>query len=237
MKSTFRVLLSLGAVLAVLTATPKLAVGVVLLDSLQGDQFTSQNTTTYYNHNFPVEDLRHAARFTVPSDGNYKLLPVNLLVAARSSSSQQLTVTLYEDAAVFPGSILDTKTLTNLPVRPDGSGELTIPITSVDFDNAPSLLAGQNYYVAVSVPAGGGDIYWWLNRNNQQGTVAVLSSPLNGTDWTVHENAILPRLTVRAELVPEPATMILTLAGVVGFGGAARGRWSVRLPEGRAAKR
>src|SRR5687767_12873159 len=157
----------------VLTATPKLASGLVLLDSLRGDRFVDQNTSAYYIHNFPVDDLRLATRFTVPNDGNYELLPVELLIATRSSPTQQLTATLYEDAPKFPGNILDSRTLTNLPIRPDDSGAQTIPITSVAFENARILQAGESYYVALSVPTveNFDDVYWFTNSANQSGTI------------------------------------------------------------------
>src|SRR5688572_11986044 len=115
-----RINLALLVALSIATFAPSARVAAaVLLDSLQNDFHTDSTTSAYYIHNFSTDDLRLAAGFTVPGNGSYYLDPVDLFVAARFSTAQKLTVSLYADGVTFPGPLLSTTTLTNLPVRAD----------------------------------------------------------------------------------------------------------------------
>jgi hypothetical protein len=184
---------------------PVAAADTVLLDSLQNDYYTDQTTAAYYLHRSNTDDLRLAVGFTVPGDGTYDLNPVELLVAARINAAQKLTVSLYADSVTFPGPLLGTTTLTNLPVRPDGSGPLTLPFTTVTLDDAPDLQPGGKYWLALSVPQDSAwDVYWYTNRTNQRGPLASLST-INSPDWRVFAAQTLPRVKITAALVPEPA--------------------------------
>jgi len=187
-----------------------------LLDSIQGDFGVTSSTPAYYIHNVSIEDLREAVRFTVPSDSAYGNLTADVFVAARFNSSQRVQVSLHADNQNSPGAVLSSVILSDLPVRPDGTQDATYVAQSVAFGDAPQLQPGGNYWLALSQPDLGNltDVYWFLNRTNQTGTVAMLSSPLNGTAWFVGTGQSLPRLTIRATAVPEPGTAMLALAAI-----------------------
>src|SRR5688500_13332481 len=110
---------------------PVAAADTVLLDSLQNDYYTDQTTAAYYLHRSNTDDLRLAVGSTVPGDGTYDLVRVELLVDARSTGRQKMWASLYAVSVRFPGQLLATTTLTNVPVRPYGSGPLTRPFTTV----------------------------------------------------------------------------------------------------------
>ena len=187
----------------------------VLLDSMQGDTYTDQTTPAFYIHNFSIDDLRHAVRFTVPATSTYQFDVVELLLAARFNSSQKVTVSLHANQASLPGAVLGSVTLTNLPVRPDGAGAMTFTPQSVSFPGAPDLDPGANYWIALSSPELGNftDVYWYTNRTNLTGPSASYSS-LNWTAWQFHTDVTLPRLTVKATPIPEPAAATLLLGAL-----------------------
>ena len=129
------------------------AMDAELFDSLQNDFYTDQTVPAYYIHNFSIDDLRLAVGFTVPSDGPYQLNPVELLVAARISTTQNLTVTLYGDApaASFPGPGDQLQNADESACAPDGSGTITVPLTTVAPGRAEPA-ARRKYWLAPSPP-------------------------------------------------------------------------------------
>jgi hypothetical protein len=187
----------------------------VLVDTLRNEQIGVSGDNAYYIHNFPPnatfagDDLRVAIAITVAPGLPYTIDTIALNVAARNRADQRLIVALLSDAAGHPGATIDSMTITNLPVRPDGSGgPITYPLTIVSPPNR--LLSQGTYWIALFTLDATlqSDIYWY-DRSDRLGRVGNLSSPLNGTGWFVSDSAFMPELRVTATRTPEPGSAIL----------------------------
>jgi hypothetical protein len=188
----------------------------VLLDTNNGNYAITNSTSAYYIHNFSIDDLREAIPLSV-TGSIYRLDTIKLHVAARFSAAQQLKVSLMSDAGNLPGATLGSYILTNLPVRPDDGDSATInQPTQLDTLDHPLLFPGTQYWIALSIPtqSNNTDVYWFLSPNNPIGRLATLSSPLNGTQWTVSNTAPLPGITALGTAIPEAAapTLVLLIA-------------------------
>ena len=196
----------------------------LLIDTVLGDTVGSPSPSAYFIHYFPPasgalgDDFRTAIAFNVAQGQAYAVDSIVLNVAARNLATQHLTVTLSRpDAGGLPGATLSAYSVTNLPVRPDGSGPITYPLMSVATPNRPVLMPGK-YWISLSTPDANfqSDIYWY-NRDDRSCLLAVLSSPVNGTAWSGTNANVspAPQVRVSATPVPEPTSASLLLVGGV----------------------
>jgi hypothetical protein len=191
----------------------------LLFDTLFNGQTGSSDSPAFVVHNYPPatgfagDDLRAAIPIVVPGGLEYAIDTIVLNVAARQRADQRLTVALAgATSAGLPGATIESFTITNLPVRADGSGPLTYPLTAVALPDHPVLSPGK-YWVTLSTPDANNfsDIYWF-DRADRQTEFAYQSSPLNGPGWLPGGTIDAPQARVTATRTPEP------VAALLGFG-------------------
>lgn len=193
-----------------------------LLNTLKDNNIGIPSETAWYIHTFPPapgfagDDLREAVAFFVPGGVPWKVDAVVVHVAARFNADQRLTLALHHsDGAGFPGNVIDSWTVNNLPVRPDGVVEANRPLTTVPTPTVPPLTAGK-YWLSLSTPDvhNFSDIYWY-NNENRTSPSAMWSAPLNGNVWHPADTRP-PQARIIGTQLPEPGAAMLLL-GVVGM--------------------
>jgi len=170
------------AIALIVTKAPS-ASAVLLYNSLGSHTTGGETDSAAPIHNFPsLDDLQDALPFQIPAGQVYTLDNIELNVAARSSSTQHLKVSITRDSAGAPGSIVDSLTVTDLPVRLDDLPLPVFPLTSTGLHH-PTLTEGT-YWLVLSTPdlSNSSEIAWEINDLGIIGTFAQLST-LNSPDW------------------------------------------------------
>lgn len=140
-------------------------------------------------------------RFLATESG--PLYAITVALGRDSESVTGASFTLSVDAGGFPGAGLETLTTANTtPVLPAPGAVVTLPSIS-----SPMLHAGQFYWLFFSDTGPPGSVWFF----NDQGFVGLRTTGVDAT---------LPAF--RVEVVPEPGTGLLVLAGTLVFGARRR---------------
>jgi hypothetical protein len=130
------------------------------------------------------------------------------LSSSGSSGNDRVIVTLKNDSSGLPGQALETWHLAGLPSFLNGS---YFPEALLSAGPAILLTAGQQYWVVASPGAPDTLAEWNVNSTGDAGTIA-----LNHGSWNTERSSRGAYDVLGTAPTPEPGTLVLLGAGVVG---------------------
>lgn len=126
-----------------------------------------------------------------------------------STGVNEFTLSLLADSAGAPGAELWSHTYYN------ALGSSAFHAWNVQ---GPQLTAGTPYWLAATAPEDGSARHsWWVNNQSDYGPRAL---DVDHGGWTVYDASYVERFSMRIGVgepitIPEPATLLLCLGGVV----------------------
>jgi len=176
---------------------------------LSKNALNAEDQRDYFAARLRAANFSQAFLFEATQSG-----PLASIVVALGRSSESATATsftLFEDSGLAFGTFLETLTIANT-TQPLPSTGMVVTLDSI---LQPTLNAGQSYWLAFGDAGPIGSLWFF----NDQGFVG----PRTGG---VSDIAALPAF--RVEVVPEPATGVLLLAGLLLLDVGRRSRSSIR---------
>lgn len=193
--------------LAALVSVPAVATATTVIYSTfgPGDSYADGAGWTVAGTGGPFGYQAKACSFAV-SGGDHLLGTIDVGISAYSEGP--ILVSLRDDNASLPGSILESFTLT------PASGIVSLPSVS-----RPLLRDGLSYWVTLEPGAAGSNVAWC----DSDPTVYGPSANDRGAGWVPLSSGFgLPAYRVTGEpvsaAVPEPITMISLLGGLTALG-------------------
>jgi len=134
------------------------------------------------------------------------------------ASTDGVVISLWDDDGNGPGNIIEAWVFATLPTF----GTCCTIQTMVPF-GIVNLTAGQRYWLVAVANSADGNLAWNMNNIGANGTYAFGSG--NIPDLIVTQGE-MPAFEILGSEVPEPGTLLLSLAGLglIGFARARRGR-------------
>jgi PEP-CTERM motif len=163
--------------------------------------------------------ISQANEFT--SSGNFDVSQIDLGLAFVSGTNSAV-VSLWTESGGLQDTELGSWNVSSLP----DFGSTSNTVTSITGISGISLASGLNYFLQVD--AGASDTWDAWNWNTIGATGLVVYD--TGSGWASNNNATLYAFdVVSASVVPEPGTLALVGASVLGLAGLRRRRPRVRV--------
>jgi hypothetical protein len=185
-------------------AAPSVAQADVLYTNFGVGQTYDINSGNPVGNAFDGNDWAEANTFTPSVSG--KLQSLQLALSCAFACPDPVTVSLNSDAGNQPGLVLESFSVAGAALGPIGTNNVPVLLNSVLL---PQLLAGVQYWVAVSGPLTD-TVAWNLNSTGDVSDQAISTD--GGASWFAPSGNTPGALEVDASTVPEPSSFVLLVS-------------------------